>query len=42
MPQDLGHEKMKLKRGDIHVRTGGDLTAVMWRDKRDIYMLTNQ
>ena len=41
MPQDLGHKKMKLKRGDIHVRTRGDLTAIMWRDKRDIYMLTN-
>jgi hypothetical protein len=40
MPQDLGHKKIKLKRGDIHVRSRGDLTAMLWRDKRDIYMLT--
>ena len=41
MPQDLGHKKMKIKRCDIHVRTRGELTAILWRDKRDIYMLTN-
>jgi hypothetical protein len=41
MPQDLSPKKMKLKRGDIHVRTRGDLTAMLLRDKRDIYMLTN-
>jgi hypothetical protein len=41
MPQDLGPKKMKLKRGDIHVRIRDDLTATLWRDKRDIYMLTN-
>jgi hypothetical protein len=41
MPQDLGHKKMKLKWGDIRVRTRGDLTAVVWTDKRDIHMLTN-
>jgi hypothetical protein len=39
MPQDLGPKKMKL--GDIHVRTRGDLTAAVWRDKRDVYMMTN-
>jgi hypothetical protein len=31
---------MKLKRGDICVRTRADLTAILWRDKRDICMLT--
>jgi hypothetical protein len=33
--------KIKLKWGDIHARATGDLTAMLWRDKRDIYMLTN-
>jgi hypothetical protein len=41
MPQDLGPKKMKLKRGDIHVRARGDVTAVVWRDKGDVYMLMN-
>jgi hypothetical protein len=41
MPQDLGQKKMKLKRGKIHVRTSGHLTAILWTDKRDIYILTN-
>jgi hypothetical protein len=41
MPQDLGPRKMKLKRGDLHIRTRGDLTAILWRDKCDIYVLTN-
>jgi len=41
MPQDLRPKMTKLKRGDICVRTRADLTAVLWRDKRDICMLTN-
>jgi hypothetical protein len=32
---------MKLKQGNIHVGTRGVLTAVVWRDKRDVHMLTN-
>jgi len=40
MPQDL-RLKTKLKRGDLHVRTGADLTAILWQDKRDVCMLTN-
>ena len=39
MPQDLAPKTTKLKRGDIHVRTRADLTAIVWQDKRDIYML---
>ena len=27
--------------GDIRVRTSADLTAILWRDKRDVCMLTN-
>jgi len=30
-----------LKRSDLRVRTRGDLTAVVWRDKRDVCLLTN-
>jgi hypothetical protein len=41
MPPELGPKKMKLKRGKIHIRTRGRLTAILWRDKRDIYVLTN-
>jgi len=32
---------LRLKCGDIRVRTRGDLTAVMWKDKRDVCLLTN-
>jgi len=41
MPQDLRPKTTKLKRGDIHVRTRADLTAILWLDKRNICMLTN-
>ena len=30
-----------MKCGDIRVRTRGDLTAVVWKDKRDMCLLTN-
>ena len=41
MPQDLRPKTTKLKRGDIRVRTRTDLMAILWRDKRDLSMLTN-
>lgn len=41
MPRDLESKKMELKRGDIKVRTRGDLTAILWRDRKDVHMLTN-
>ena len=41
MPKDLKPKTLKLKRGDIRVRTRGDLTAVVWKDKRDVFLLTN-
>ncbi|PSN50206.1 PiggyBac transposable element-derived protein 4, partial [Blattella germanica] len=31
----------KLKRGDIRVRSKHDLTAIIWKDKRGVHMLTN-
>jgi hypothetical protein len=41
MPCDLEWKEMELKRGDIKVRTRGDLTTIVWRDREDIHMLTN-
>jgi len=34
-------EDNKTEKGDIHVRTRADLTAILWRDRRDVFMLTN-
>jgi len=36
MPKDLKLKTLRLKRGDIRVRTRGDMTAVVWRDKTDV------
>jgi hypothetical protein len=41
MPPDFGPKKLKLKRGDVRVWTRGNLTALVWKDRRDVYMLTN-
>jgi len=41
MPKDLKPKILRLKRGDIRVRTRSDLMAVVWKDKRDICLLTN-
>ena len=40
MPQDLGPKRVTLQWGDLQVRTRGDLT-ILWRDKRDVRILTN-
>ena len=41
MPKDLKPKTLRLKCGDIRVRTRGDLMAVVWKDKRDVCLLTN-
>ena len=41
MLQDLGPKRMTLQRGDLQVQTRGDLTATLWRDKREVCVLTN-
>jgi len=41
MPRDFGPKQLKLKRGDLRVRTRGGLTALVWKDRREVYMLTN-
>jgi len=40
MPSDFGPKQLKLKRGDARVRTRGGLTALVWKDRREVYMLT--
>jgi hypothetical protein len=37
----LGPKRMTLQWGGLQVQTGGGLTAVLWRDKRDVRILTN-
>ena len=41
MSQDLRSKTTKLKRGDIRAKTRANLTAILWRDKKEICMLTN-
>ncbi|PNF17185.1 hypothetical protein B7P43_G06584 [Cryptotermes secundus] len=41
LPQDIRNRQLRLKKGDIRVRVRGDMTVLVWKDKRDVYMLTN-
>ena len=41
LPPDFGRKNLKLKRGDVRVRTRGGLTALVWKDRQEVYMLTN-
>jgi len=41
MPYDFGPKQLKLKRGDVRVRTRGGLTTLVWKDRREVYVLTN-
>jgi len=41
MPHDFGPKKLKLKRGDGRVKTRGGLTALVWKDRQEVYMLNN-
>jgi hypothetical protein len=41
MPDNFRSKELKLKRGDVRVRTSGDMTAVVWKDKYNVHMLTN-
>jgi hypothetical protein len=41
IPDDFRIKTLKLKQGDVRVRTSGDMTALVWKDKRDVYILTN-
>ena len=37
----LWAKKLKLERWDVLLKTGGSLTALVWQDTREVYMLTN-
>jgi len=41
MLQDIGPKRMTLQQGDLQVQTRGDFTAILWRDKHDVHILTN-
>ncbi|XP_023715315.1 piggyBac transposable element-derived protein 4-like [Cryptotermes secundus] len=41
MPQEIRPKSMELKKGDIVTRVKGHLSVVRWKDKRDVYVLTN-
>jgi len=41
MPSDFTPKKLKLTKGNIRVRTRGNLTALGWKDRRDVYWLTD-
>ena len=41
MPRDIGAKYLKMKRGDIATRIRGTLRAVWWKDRRDVYILSN-
>jgi hypothetical protein len=40
MPTDIG-TKLRLKWGDRKTRVRGDLTSIVWKDKRNVNMFTN-
>ena len=40
MPSDFRPKQLKLERGDVQVRTRGGLTALVSKDRREVYMLT--
>ena len=41
MLKDIWPKTLRLKRGDIRVRTRGNLSTVVWKDKRVVRLLTN-
>jgi hypothetical protein len=42
MPQDFGTMRMRLQWGYLQIQTRVGLTAVLWKDKCDIPILTNR
>jgi hypothetical protein len=41
MPEEFDNKILKLKRGDIHARERGVLTAMIWKNPQDV-CITNQ
>ena len=40
-PLTSDQKKINLRKVDVRVRTRGNLTALAWKDRRDVYILTN-
>ena len=40
MPPDFTPKQLKLIRGDVRVKTRGGLSALVWKDRREVYILT--
>jgi len=40
MPHDFEPKQMKLIRGDVKVKTRGGLSELVWKDRREVYILT--
>jgi len=41
MPPDFGLKQLKLKTGDVRMTIRGSLSALVWKDRWEVYMLTN-
>jgi hypothetical protein len=41
MPDDFRTKTLKMKWGNVRVRTSGNTTVVVWKDKCEMHMLTN-
>ena len=41
MPKDISSRAIKTKKGDIIKRVRGNQSIVRWKNKRDVYVLTN-
>jgi len=41
MPCEFGPKQLKLKKGDVRVRTTGGSNTLVWKDIGEVYMLTN-
>jgi hypothetical protein len=41
MPPIFRSKALKMKWGDMRVRTSGDKKAAVWEDKHGVHMLTN-
>jgi len=41
MPKDISSRATKTKKGDIITQVRGNQSIVRWKDKRDVYVLTN-
>ena len=41
MPQNTGPNSLKMRSGDMVTRVRGNLRAVSWRDRRDVYIPTH-